>query len=139
MYRVRSKKYETGHADTMDASEIQPLTRNNVGRLLMTRAGAEPTSHAQGKRRAPRWPFPGTVEFWLPDGRGGERHEFATSLNLSLDGMGVSFEEPLNDGQELAVAIHEPEASFHGRAVVRHCTKSGDGLYYLGMQFVYED
>jgi hypothetical protein len=37
---------------------------------------------------------------------------------------------------ELAIAIHEPEVSFHGRAAVRHCTEVEDG-YYVGMQFLF--
>ena len=86
----------------------------------------------------PRWPFPGTVELWIPEGDGTERYELATSLNLSLVGVGIRCDESLESGVELAIAIHEPEVSFHGRAVVRHCTEM-ESDFLVGLEFLFSD
>jgi hypothetical protein len=98
---------------------------------------AAPRNATKGRRRAPRWPFPGTVELWIPEADGQERYTLATSLNLSLQGMGMRCDEELSEGTELAIAIHEPEVSFHGRAVVRHCTEF-EGEYLIGLQFLFD-
>lgn len=118
----------------MDTSEICQLTEEALEKLLAERAVASSGSSVDGRRRAPRWPFPGTVELWVPDANGMEQHALATSMNLSIHGIGVRTDEPLPIDLELAIAIHEPEMSFHGRATVRHCTEVEDG-YYVGMQF----
>ena len=68
---------------------------------------------------------------------GGERYALATSINLSVDGIGVRADEELRSGLQLAIAIHEPEMSFHGRAVVRHCAETDTGSYIVGLEFVY--
>lgn len=118
----------------MDTSEICALTQEAVMKLLAERAARAGDYGVNGRRKAPRWPFPGTVELWVPDENRIERHTLATSLNLSAYGIGIRIDDALPVGLELAVAIHEPEMSFHGRAVVRHCTEIEDG-YYVGMQF----
>ena len=118
----------------MDTSEICALTEDAVAKLLAERAAQASGSGTNGRRKAPRWPFPGTVELWIPDENGAEQHTLATSLNLSAYGIGIEIEDAIPVGLELAIAIHEPEMSFHGRAVVRHCTEIEDG-YYVGMQF----
>ena len=41
-------------------------------------------------------------------------------------------------GLELALAVHQPELSLHGRAVVKHCTEIDAGCY-IGVQFLFED
>jgi len=86
----------------------------------------------------PRWPFPGTVELWIPQADGTELYTLATSMNLSLQGIGIRCEEPLAPGLELGIAVHEPEVSFHGHAIVRHCTEIQDD-YLVGLQFIFED
>jgi hypothetical protein len=58
-------------------------------------------------------------------------------LNLSLGGVGLRCDEPLSPGLELAIAVHEPEVSLHGRAVVRHCTGMR-GDYLIGVEFLYD-
>ena len=118
----------------MDTSEFCALTENALKKVLSGRTIDSlmvPTDN--GRRRAQRWPFPGTVELWIPDEDGVEQHTLATSLNLSVHGIGLR-----TDDTELAIAIHEPEVSFHGRAIVRHCTELEEG-YYVGMQFKFPD
>lgn len=121
----------------MDATEIIPLTEEAVGKLLVDRDPREVDPSANGKRAVARWPFPGTVELWLPGEDGVEQLDFATCLNLSRQGLGMLYEEPIPVGLELAIAIHQPEASLHGRAVIRHCTPTDTG-YYVGAQFLFD-
>ena len=121
----------------MDATEICPLTRDAVSELLAARNPADGDRRGSPRRRVARWPFPGTVELWIPEEDGGERYALATSLNLSTDGVGIRSDEELPSGAEVAIAIHEPELSFHGRGVVRHCTAI-ENEYLVGVQFVYE-
>lgn len=122
----------------MDIAEICALTEESVGELLAKRQSWASRADAGGRRRAMRWPFPGTVELWIPDENAGERYALATSINLSIDGIGICANEELHPGLQLAVAIHEPEMSFHGRALVRHCTETDTGSYFLGLQFLYD-
>ncbi len=122
----------------MNTAEICALTEQSVGELLAKRQSWASRADAGGRRRMMRWPFPGTVELWIPDGNGGERYNLATSINLSIDGIGIRADEELRPGLQLAVAIHEPEMSFHGQAVVRHCTETDPDSYILGLQFVFD-
>ncbi len=124
----------------METVDIFPLTQQAIAKLLGDRDADGSQGHPGCQRKTPRWPFPGTVELWLPaDEPNGERYELASSDNLSLHGIGVRFEEPMEPGLALGIAFHEPEASFHGRAVVRHCKALGDGSFYIGMQFQFND
>ena len=112
------------------------LTEDAIKRVLAGRAIDAAESTESGRRRATRWPFPGTVELWVPDEHGIEQHMLATSLNLSMQGVGVRTEDPLPVNLDVAIAIHEPEVSFHGRAIVRHCTEiDPETGFYVGMQF----
>lgn len=122
----------------MDTAEICALTEQAVGELLAKRQSWASRADAGGRRRMMRWPFPGTVELWIPDGNGGERYNLATSINLSIDGIGIRADEELPPGLQLAVAIHEPEMSFHGQALVRHCTETDTDSYILGLQFLFD-
>ena len=122
----------------MDTAEICALTEQSVGELLAKRQSWASRADASGRRRTMRWPFPGTVELWIPDEDGGERYALATSINLSIDGIGIRADEELPPGLQLAVAIHEPEMSFHGKAVVRHCTETETGSFIVGLQFLFD-
>lgn len=122
---------------TMETLEICRLTEEAIARILADRRPHLPEPKGKGRRAAPRWPFPGTVELWIPEADGLERYALATSLNLSLDGTGIRCDEPLSPGLELAIAIHEPEMSFHGHAVVRHCNEI-EGDYLIGLQFLFD-
>jgi len=121
----------------MEATEIYPLTEKSIAKLLEGRNARQPDTKGKARRSVKRWPFPGTVELWIPDEDGLERYSLATSLNLSLGGVGIRLDEALPEGMELALAVHEPEVSFHGRAVVRHCANMGDD-YLIGLQFSYD-
>lgn len=120
----------------MTVSEFQPLTRGAIAKLIRGRSleGADTTGHR--RRQMPRWPFSGQVEMWLPDGDGGESLLLASCENLSAGGVGVRCDEPMALGLEIPIAVHQPEASFHGRAVVRHCTNLREG-FYVGLEFIF--
>lgn len=118
-------------------SEVLPLTKAGVAELLASRANAQTTSSAKGKRRADRWPFPGVVELWTPDENGVQRHMLATSVNLSSHGIGIRCDDLLEPGLVLEIAFHEPELSFHGWATVRHATKI-ESDYLIGLEFKFD-
>ena len=117
-------------------TEIRPLSREALKGFLHDRQLTGPDEHAAAQRRAPRWPFAWPVELWVPNDRGHEEYALGTCRNLSVGGVGVSTDGPLSAGQEVPIAIHQPEMSFHGRAVVRHCRKTPGG-YYVGLEFVF--
>lgn len=121
----------------MDSStEICPLSQPAIAELLHQRL--DRGVHGRDCRRlAPRWSFPGTVELWIPR-QNGEEHTLATSINLSATGIGIRADEPLRPGLELGIAVHEPEVSFHGRAIVRHCTQCPPGYYIAGLEFLFD-
>ncbi|MGB0717427.1 MAG: PilZ domain-containing protein [Phycisphaerae bacterium] len=121
-----------------DQDECFPLTREAITTLLLDRAPGNLCQDHVESRRALRWPFPGTVQIWKQGQNGEEELFFATSLNLSLDGVGLKSEDAFAPGEELIVAIHEPELSFQGEAMVRHCTPCQDG-FYLGLEFKFDD
>lgn len=122
-----------------EALEFCPLTERAINDLLDRRTTLASRNRAACRRQAQRWPFPGTVELWLPDGRGSDRYVLATSINLSHEGIGIQTEEEIDLGTGVQIAIHEPEVTFHGRAVVRHCTQCDSGEYLLGLQFLFTE
>ena len=119
----------------MDADEILPLTRETVTRLLESRRSSE-GSPELAKREVPRWAFPGAVELWVPK-RGAEVHTLGVCQNLGERGVGVRCDEALKVGTTLPVAIHQPEASLHGKGIVRHCTPRGSG-FLVGIEFIFD-
>ena len=121
----------------MDATEICPLTKEAIIELLSQRTGEAIANSEEGQRRGPRWPFPGPVELWLPCKDGVDEHVLATCENLSPRGVGILCDRELDLEKNLAIAIHQPEMSLHGRAWVRHCTPC-KGEYYIGMEFNFE-
>ena len=121
----------------MDAMEIYRLTEKAIDRLLAEQQQDGDVTHADCRRKTNRWPFPGTVEMWLPDENGVEQIALGTCVNLSRDGLAMLYEEALPIGQEMAMAVHQPAASLHGRAVVRHCSEKDDG-YYIGVEFLFD-
>lgn len=123
----------------MEATEFCALGSDSIARLLAGRQkNLRPTTW-HGRRNAPRWPFPSTVELWVPDSSGEDRYCLATSINLSTTGIGLKLDEPIEAGTEVAIAVHEPEVSFHGRAVVRHCSETDHGFCIAGLQFIFEE
>ncbi len=136
-YIEYAMKRKPTNIPALETLEIQLLTRESIAAFLNGRELFTPDDHTHARRRVPRWPFPGTVELWIPDGEGGERYELATCINLSMDGLGILADEKLPLGMILGIAFHQPEVSFHGRSVVRHVANHEKG-FFTGVQFLYE-
>lgn len=134
--RPKAPRRPRGGAPAAESLEIFPLTAERITALLVAR-GAVPDDrrYRNCQRHVVRWPFPGTVELWIPDRDGGERYLLATSVNLSDRGLGVEVDERLPEGMHVGIAFHEPEASFHGRATVRHCSDLAETSYLIGLEF----
>jgi hypothetical protein len=120
----------------MDAEKIVKLTPEAIDELLSSHRVHTESKQAPGKRRAERWPFPGAVEVWLPDECYGERHVLATMHNLSVGGLAIRTRRPIPTDTRISLAIHEPELSCYGHAVVRHCTRAAVG-YLIGAEFIF--
>ncbi len=120
----------------MDATEICPISQKAIEELIQGRQREDNRLSKHERREAPRWPFPAPVELWLPNDDGSDDYLLATCENLSLGGMGIRCDLDLELNQEIGVAIHQPEVSFHGKAIVRHTTKLRED-YYVGLQFVF--
>ena len=118
----------------MDAEKIVKLTPGVIRELLDARQVAAHSKHPPGKRREERWPFPGTVEVWLPDECYGERHLLATLHNLSAIGLAMRTRRPIPTETQISLALHQPELTCYGRAMVRHCTRASVG-YLIGVEF----
>jgi hypothetical protein len=121
----------------MDAEKIVKLTPEAIRELLDARRIDVHAKRPPGKRREERWPFPGTVEVWLPDECYGERHILATLHNLSPNGLAMRTRRPIPSDTRVSLAIHQPELSCYGHAIVRHCTSAAVG-YLIGVEFWYE-
>ncbi len=121
----------------MDTTEIYRLTEKAIDRLLSEQEQNRNLSANACRRKTKRWPFPGTVEMWLPDENGVEQIALGTCVNLSRQGLAMLYEEELPLGLEMAMAVHQPEASLHGRAVVRHCSAKDDD-FYIGLEFLFD-
>jgi hypothetical protein len=122
----------------VDAERIIKLSVTAVSELLESQNIHVLPKQPPGLRRAPRWPFPGTVEVWLPDHCYGERHMLATMHNLSLHGLAMRTRLPISSDTQISLAIHEPALSCYGRAVVRHCTRAAVG-YLVGVEFIFSE
>ena len=121
----------------MDADEIIALTPESVGELVSAHLSSEGPAAEPGKRQAARWPFPGTTQLWLTDESGDEHLVFGTCCNVSAGGLGVRTDEAVPGGVTVPIAIHLPQATYHGKASVRHCTATRSG-FYVGLEFVFE-
>lgn len=120
----------------MDAERILRLSPDVVRDLIETRARKTQSKHPAGHRSTERWPFPGTVEVWLPDDCYGERHVLATLHNLSVGGLAMRTRRPIPSDTRLSLALHQPELSCYGHAMVRHCTRAPIG-YLVGVEFLF--
>jgi len=138
---VKRTSPKSGLASQVDAEALEfcALTQRAIDELLDRRTTQASRGRAACRRQAQRWPFPGTVELWLSNECGQDRYLLATSINLSHEGIGIQTEEDIAAQTPVQIAIHEPEVTFHGRAVVRHCTPCENGEYVLGLQFVFDD
>lgn len=120
----------------MDAERIVKLSPDAVSALLASHAAGVPKPAPHEKRSVERWPFPGTVEVWLPDECYGERHVLATLHNLSTHGLAMRTRRPIPTDTRLSIAIHQPELSCYGHGLVRHCTRAAIG-YLVGLEFIF--
>lgn len=119
----------------MKLAEICELTRESIAALLNQRR--RPGSDKGTCRRdAVRSSFPSTVELWVPGQGGGEEYMLATSLNLSERGIGIHSDVELEIGSQIGIAVHELEATLHGKAMVRYCNRAGSG-YRVGLEFLF--
>jgi len=120
--------------------EIVQLTPAALAKLFSMRQG-EADDTSLSRRKVPRWPFNGTVEFWVlqddPEGDWDESYLLGSCENMSTQGVGVRCDEPLKVGTELAIAVHQPELSMYGNACVRHCTRMHDD-YFVGLEFAFD-
>ena len=118
----------------MDAEKIVKLTAEAIQELLDSQRVEAESKQEPGRRRVERWPFPGTVEIWLPDECYGEQHVLATLHNLSAQGLAMRSRRPVPTDTRISLAVHQPELSVYGHGVVRHCTQAYTG-YLVGVEF----
>jgi hypothetical protein len=67
---------------------------------------------------------------------------FGTCRDLSATGVGVTCDRRYPPGTLMDIALHLPEASLYGRAVVRFCRELDEDLddeYIMGFEFIFED
>ncbi|MBU0639939.1 MAG: PilZ domain-containing protein [Planctomycetes bacterium] len=120
----------------MDAERIVKMTPETIHELLASHSVNAESKNLPGKRQTERWPFPGAVEVWLPDECYGEQHVLATLHNLSDGGLAMRVRRPIPSNTRVSLAIHQPELSCYGHALVRHCTRTHVG-YLVGVEFFY--
>ena len=120
----------------MDAEKILKLSPAVLGELLALRQVSMMNKIPSQRRSEERWPFPGTVEVWLPDQCYGDRHLLATLHNLSLSGLAMRTRRVVPTDTRISLAIHQPEMSCYGDALVRHCTRAPVG-YLVGVEFLF--
>lgn len=122
---------------SMDAEQIVKITPQVIATLLDSRNINTISKHPHGHRSEDRWPFAGTVECWLPDECYGERHLLATLHNLSNHGLAMRTRRPIPSDTKISLAIHQPEMSCYGHAIVRHCTRAPVG-YLVGCELCFD-
>lgn len=122
----------------MDAERIVKITPQSIRQLVESRSvKAVDKPRSNEYRKSERWPFPGTVEVWLPEDAYGDRHLLATLHNLSIEGLAMRTRRPVQVGTKLSLAIHQPSLSCYGHAIVRHCSGAPVG-YLIGVEFDFE-
>jgi len=121
----------------MDAEKILKIAPDVIQTLLEARSVRSESKTAPGARASERWPFAGTVEVWLPEGCYGERHVLATLHNLSAGGLAMRTRRPIPTDTRVSIALHQPELSCYGHALVRHCTVASVG-YLIGVEFDFQ-
>lgn len=124
----------------MPTDEIVKLTRKQVARLIRRRMEAAGQKYeGTEKRRAPRWPFPGTVELRNADGQAPQQW-FASCRDISEGGMGMKTDTYFAPGTVLDISVHLPEQTFYGQATVRYCKElETENEYIMGVQFVFDE
>ena len=148
-------RYGTGHAHVDDrgravlripivATSLHPaplslpsskLSLDSIRDLVRSRQGQSDSIPNHERRRAPRWPFPGTVELHATDGTNAQW--FATCRDVSETGLGMCGEHYFYPDTVVDIAIHLPEATLYGPAVVRYCQKTPSG-FMTGIEFSFD-
>ena len=118
----------------MNTNEIVRLTRDGIANLLGMQHRLPEEFEGDEHRQWPRWPFPGTIEFWPVDGDGTQQW-FGTIRDVSEGGIGCITDKDFASGTQLDIAFHLPEASFYGKATVCHCSPTIHDQFMVGMQF----
>lgn len=126
----------------MRTDEIVRLTRKRVVGLCKAREEAARAARPEHdvfdgpeKRRRHRWAFKGAVELW-PDGGDGRTVTHGTCMNLSENGIGLSCDEYIAPSTVMEVAVHLPEMTLCGRAVVRYCAEVRK-QFMVGLEFLF--
>ncbi|HPD30693.1 MAG TPA: PilZ domain-containing protein [Phycisphaerae bacterium] len=124
----------------MPTGEIVKLTRKQIARLIRKRMETAGQRYDGAElRRAPRWPFPGTVELRYATGDNNQQW-FAVCRDISEGGMGVKTDTYFPPDALLDISVHLPEQTFYGQAKVRYCKEmDGEAEYLMGIQFVFDD
>ncbi|MCL2330022.1 MAG: PilZ domain-containing protein [Phycisphaerae bacterium] len=123
----------------MSTQEIVNLTQKRITEIVVARqeAGLLPSELVPVERRhGDRWPFRGAVELW-PEGMDGRSLTHGTCLNIGDSGMGLCCDEYHAPGETMEVAIHLPEMTLCGQAVVRYCSQVRN-QFMVGMEFIYD-
>lgn len=118
----------------VEEKEFVALSSDAIHKLIEDRKRADRRGSQRTRRRIARWPFPGPVQVWSGNEHGEEEQVFGTCRNLNENGIGFYCERAFEPGTKISIAIHQPEATYHGKGVVRHCTKSEEE-YFIGMEF----
>ncbi len=125
----------------MLTNDIVKLTRDRIAELVRSREAPESDYTGNERRRAPRWPFPGAIGLRPADG-GGDETWFGTCRDVSITGVGITCERYFEPGTALEIALHLPEATFCGKAVVRYCVEleaDTEDEYAMGLEFDFDE
>jgi hypothetical protein len=114
--------------------EFIALNKKTIAKLMDERRSSQGKSGGC-RRRVPRWPFLAPVQIWADNGAGEELEYSATCHDLNENGIGLYCERSFEVGVRVPLAIHQPEATYHGEGVIRHCAPS-NGEYFLGVEFL---
>ena len=117
----------------VEDKEFVALNTASIKTLLATGGRQASDRRSRERRREKRWPFPGTVQFWVKDRFGEDVQILGTCDNMNEQGIGVLCGRALEVGLRLPIAIHQPEATYHGEGVVRHCTP-WENEYFIGIE-----
>jgi hypothetical protein len=90
----------------------------------------------QEKRQNERFDSLNLLHYKVIDARGGQfGNGMARTLNVSEGGLLLETNTVFDPGQQISVNIGLKEEEVEVVGVVRHCKKSGDGLFTSGVKF----
>ncbi|UCD28371.1 MAG: PilZ domain-containing protein [Planctomycetota bacterium] len=122
----------------MNLEVTQKLTRDAVFDFIRQQKTPPPEEQvAVEKRKYPRWPIGGIVEFWPADGDWQSPWK-GICKNISLGGLGITCDRHIEPQTLVGIIMSSANKSFHGLATVRYCQKVRD-KYMVGLEFNYYD